>query len=113
VIVADGAGAFAGSSDGTVIALNRGAAFKLSLGDGLPGESVVSIAPDGRDSAWFVCDGRVIRAGLATHDVTVEKSPLDAEAVEFSPAGTVFAACRWTVNWRDESGWSDDATSCQ
>ena len=107
VIVADGAGAFAGSSDGTVIALNRGGDFKLSLAEGLPGESVVSIAPDGHDSAWFVCDGRVLHAGLAAREVTVEKSPLDAEAVEFSPAGTVFAACRWTVNRRDQSGWTD------
>jgi hypothetical protein len=107
VIVADGAGAFAGSSDGTVIALNRGADYKLSLGDGLHGESVVSLAPDGRGSAWFVCDGRVMNAGLAARSVTVEKSPLDAEAVEFSPAGTVFAACRWTIDRRDESGWTD------
>jgi ligand-binding sensor domain-containing protein len=98
VITADGAGAFVGSSNGTVIAINRGADYKLVLGDGLPGESVVSLAPDTRGNAWFVCDGRVMTAALAQHQVTAEKSPLDAEAVEYSPAGTVFAACRWTVN---------------
>jgi ligand-binding sensor domain-containing protein len=107
VIVADGAGAFAGASDGTVIALNRGADFKLSLGDGLAGPSVVSIAPDGRGSAWFVCGGHVMSANAAARTVSVEKSPLDAEAVEFSPAGTVFAAGRWTVSRRDASGWTD------
>ena len=107
VIAADGAGAFAGSSDGNVIAINRGADFKLALGDGLPGASVASIAPDGHGSAWFVCDGRVMNAAGASHGVTVEKSPLDAEAVEFSPDGAVFAAGRWTVSRRDQSGWTD------
>ncbi len=107
VIVADGAGAFVGSSDGMVLALGRGADFKLALGDGLPGPEVASLRPDGRGSAWFVSGSRVLSADAGARTVSVEKSPLDAEAVEISPAGTVIAAGRWSVSRKDESGWAD------
>lgn len=107
VIVADGAGAFVGSSDGVVLALNRGADFKLALGDGLPGPAVASLRPDGRGNTWFVCGGRVISANASARTLAVEKSPLDAETVEISPAGTLLAAGRWTVSRKDDSGWTD------
>lgn len=107
VIVADGGGAFVGSSDGVVLALNRGAEFKLALGDGLPGPAVASLQPDGHGAAWFVSGGRVLNANATARSLSVEKSPPDAEAVEFSPAGTLFAACRWTVSRKDNSGWAD------
>lgn len=107
VIVADGAGAFVGSSDGVVLAVNRGADFKLSLGDGLPGPSVGSLRCDGKGGAWFVSGSRVVNAGSVTRSLTVEKAPLDAEAVDYSPDGTLVAVGRWTVSRRDNTGWTD------
>lgn len=107
VIVADGGGAFAGSSDGVVMALGRGGEFKLSLGEGLPAPTVASIRPDGRGSVWFVNGGRVMNANAVAQTLTVEKSPLDAQAVEISPGGTVLAVGRWTVSRKDPTGWTD------
>jgi ligand-binding sensor domain-containing protein len=107
VIVADGAGAFAGSSDGVVVALNRGAGFKLELRDGLPDPAVTSLATDGRESAWFVSGGNILAANASTHTVSVEKSPIDPGAVGFSPNGVLMAAGRWTVSRKDASGWID------
>lgn len=107
VIAADGAGAFAGSADGVVLALNRGAEFRVSLGAGLPAPAVASLRPDGRGSAWFVSGGRVVAANAAERRIAVENSPLDAEAVDFSPAGTLLVATRWTVSRKNESGWAD------
>jgi len=107
VVTADGAGAFAGSADGVVLALNRGAEFRISLGAGLPAPTVASLRPDGRGSAWFVSGGRVVAANAAERRFAVENSPLDAEAVDFSPSGTLFVATRWTVSRKNESGWAD------
>lgn len=107
VIVADGAGAFVGSADGVVLAVNRGAAFRVSLGTGLPASTVASLRPDGRGNAWFVSGGRVLMASASERRVTVENSPMDAEAVDFSPAGGVLVASRWTVSRRNDAGWTD------
>jgi ligand-binding sensor domain-containing protein len=107
VVVADGGGAFVGSSDGVVLALDRGAPFLARLGAGLPARRVVSIRPDGRGSAWLVSGGRVIHADARSSRVSVENSPLDAQAVEYSPDGVVVAAGRWTVSRRDAGGWTD------
>ncbi|HET6349428.1 MAG TPA: hypothetical protein VFH88_10145, partial [Candidatus Krumholzibacteria bacterium] len=106
-IVADGAGAFVGSSDGVVFALNRGTQFNVSLGDGLPGADVASLRPDGNGSAWFVSGGRVVSASATAQRVAVEKAPLDAEAVEISPAGGLVVAGRWTVSRKNDAGWAD------
>jgi ligand-binding sensor domain-containing protein len=107
VIVADGAGAFVGSADGAVLALNRGAEFRASLGEGLPAPAVASLRPDGSGSAWFVSGGRVISANAADQRIAVENSPLDAEAVDFSPSGSLVVASRWTVSRKGENGWTD------
>ena len=107
VIVADGGGAFAGSSDGVVIALGRGGDFKLTLGEGLPAPAVASIKPDGHGGMWFVNGGRVMNANAVAQTLTVEKSPLDAEAVEISPGEEVLAVSRWTVSRKDATGWTD------
>lgn len=107
VVVADGGGAFAGSADGVVMGIGRGGEFKLSLGDGLPAPAVASIKPDGKGSVWFVSGGRVINANAVAQTLTVEKSPLDAEAVEISPGGTVLAVGRWAVSRKDPTGWAD------
>lgn len=106
-IVADGAGAFVGSDDGVVLALNRGTDFRASLGEGLPAPAVASLRPDGRGSAWFVSGGRVISAHAGSRGLTVEKSPLDAAAVDFSPTGGLVVAGRWTVSRKNETGWVD------
>lgn len=107
VIVADGAGAFAGSAGGAVLALNRGTDFRASLGEGLPSPTVSSIRPDGQGNAWFVSGGRVVSANAPARRTAVEKSPLDAEAVDFSPSGRVLVASRWTVARKNEGGWTD------
>ena len=111
VVVADGAGAFVGSADGLVLAVGRGTTLRVRLGDGLPAPRVVSIRPDGRGGAWFVNGGRVVHADARSARVSVENTPLDAEAVEISPAGTVLAAGRWTVSQRAEGTWVDLAPS--
>jgi len=107
VVVADGAGAFVGSSGGVVLALNRGAEFRVTLGEGLPAPGVTSLRPDGQGNAWFVSGGRVVSADAKTRQVAVENSPLDVEAVDFSPAGGVVVASRWTVSRKGETGWTD------
>jgi ligand-binding sensor domain-containing protein len=107
VVVADGAGAFAGSADGVVLAVDRGAPMRVSLGAGLPAPAVTSIAADGRGGAWLVCGGRVLRADAVSAQLAAENSPLDAQAVEISPAGDVLVVGRWTVSRRVESGWLD------
>jgi ligand-binding sensor domain-containing protein len=106
VVMADGAGAFVGSSGGVVLALNRGTVWRVALGGSLPGPAVTSLRPDGRGSAWFVSGGRVVNANAADRRLSVENSPLDAEAVEFSPAGLVVAG-RYTVSRRNDAGWTD------
>ena len=107
VIVADGAGAFVGSGGGVVLALNRGADFRAALGEGLPAPAVASLRPDGQGNAWFVSGGRVVSADSRTRSLAVENSPLDAEAVDFSPSGGVLVASRWTVSRKGEAGWTD------
>jgi ligand-binding sensor domain-containing protein len=107
VVVADGAGAFAGSADGVVLALNRGAEFRAVLGAGLPAPAVASLSPDGSGNAWFVNGGRVVAASTADRRFAVENSPLDAEAVDFSPSAGLLVASRWTVIRKSETGWTD------
>ncbi len=107
VVVADGAGAFAGSRDGVVLALERGAAMHVDLGGGLPAPRAEAIAPDGRGSAWFVSGGRLVLADEQARRVVVENAPADARVVAISPSGAVIAAGRWTVRERDAAGWTD------
>ncbi len=107
VIVADGAGAFVGSAGGVVLALNRGTGFRAVLDEGLPSATVASLRPDGRGNAWFVSGGRVVSANAASRQTAVENSPLDAEAVDFSPSGGLLVASRWTIARKNESGWAD------
>lgn len=107
VIVADGAGAFIGSDRGVVLALDRGSDFRVTLGEGLPAPAVTSLRPDGRGSAWFVSGGRIVGAHSAGRRVVVENTPLDAEAVDFSPSGDLLVATRWTVSRRNGDGWVD------
>jgi ligand-binding sensor domain-containing protein len=106
-VVADGAGAFLGSADGVVLAVERGGAWRADLGEGLPAPRVEAIAPDGSAAAWLVCGGYILRADLAARRVVVENVPPDTRAVTISPSGEVFAAGRWTVRRRDPAGWTD------
>ena len=106
-IVADGAGAFAGSDDGLVVAIDRGVPLRLEFGGGLPAPRVAAIAPDGNGVAWFVSGGRLVRADAAARTVTVDDAPADARAVTIAPDGAVIAAGRWTVRRREAGGWID------
>ena len=106
-VVADGSGAFAGSGDGTVVAIDRGSPFRVDLKGGLPAPRVTAIAPDGRGAAWFVSGGRVVRADAAARSAVVEDTPPDTRAVTIAADGSVIAAGRWTVRTRGPAGWSD------
>jgi ligand-binding sensor domain-containing protein len=107
VIVADGAGAFAGSSDGRVLALGRGGTLRVQLPGGLPASRVQSLSPDGTGSAWFVCDGRLVHADAGSRSVTVLDTPTDVRAVDVSSSGEVWTAGRWTVRRRTGDVWLD------
>jgi ligand-binding sensor domain-containing protein len=106
-IAADGAGAFAGSAGGVVVALGRGAAWRVRLPGTLPAPRVASLTPDGRGGAWFLCGGRPVRADASSQQAVVEKAPLAEEAITISPTGAVVAAGRWTVRRLDGGAWSD------
>ncbi|MDH5268484.1 MAG: hypothetical protein OEY32_00975 [Candidatus Krumholzibacteria bacterium] len=106
-IVADGAGAFAGSDDGLVVALDRGVPLRLDLGVGLPAPRVAAIAANGAGAAWFVSGGRLVQADAVARNVTVDDAPPDARAVTIAPGGDVIAAGRWTVRRREGAGWTD------
>jgi ligand-binding sensor domain-containing protein len=106
-VVADGAGAFAGSGDGVVLAIDRGSALRLALADGLPSGRVESIAPDGNGNAWLVNGGRVVAANATPRRYRVEDGPTDARAVAVSAKGAVVTAGRWSVHRRAPSGWID------
>lgn len=107
VVVADGVGAFVGSSDGRVVALGRGGAFRVALPAGLPAPRVQSLAPDGRGGAWFLCDGRLIRADQNTRQFAIDVETRDVRAISVSPKGEVWAAGRWTVRRRVNDAWVD------
>jgi ligand-binding sensor domain-containing protein len=107
VIVADGAGAFVGSRDGRVLALGRGGTLRVQLPGGLPAPRVQSLAPDGKGAAWFVCDGRLIRADASAQSFTVLETPSDVRAVDVSASGDVWTAGRWTVWRRTGEVWTD------
>jgi ligand-binding sensor domain-containing protein len=107
VVVADGVGAFVGSSDGRVVALGRGGAFRIALPEGLPAPRVQSLAPDGSGGAWFVCDGRLARADATARKFTVEDAARGVRAIAVSPRGEVWTAGRWTVSRRVADAWED------
>jgi ligand-binding sensor domain-containing protein len=107
VVVADGAGAFVGSSDGRVLAIGRGGAFRVQLPAGLPAPAVASLAPDGTGAAWCLSDGKLIRADANTRGLTVDDAPGDACAISISPTGEVWTAGRWTVRRRTADAWVD------
>ena len=107
VVVADGVGAFVGSSDGRVLAVNRGGALRVALPAGLPASRVESIAADGSGAAWFVCDGRLVRADATAKQFTTDDVPGDVGAIALSPAGEVWTAGRWSVRRRAPDGWVD------
>lgn len=106
-VVADGAGAFAGSSDGVVVAIDRGSPLRVELGGGLPAPRATAIAPDGNGGAWFVCGGHLVHADADTRRYVVEDTPPDTRVVTVTPAGSVIAAGRWTVRERGADGWTD------
>ncbi len=107
VIVADGAGAFVGSSDGRVVAIGRGGAFRVALPNGLPARQAQSLAPDATGAAWFLCDGRVVRADITARAFAIDDAPGDARAIAVGPDGDVWTAGRWTVRRRNAGAWSD------
>jgi hypothetical protein len=107
VVVADGAGAFVGSSDGRVLALGRGGTLRVALPSGLPAPRVQSLASDGSGAAWFVCDGRLIRADAGTKSFAVLDTPSDVRAVDVSAKGDVWTAGRWTVRRLEGDAWID------
>ncbi len=107
VVVADGVGAFVGSSDGRVAALGRGGAFRVELPAGLPASRVESLCPDGTGGAWFVCDGRLLRADANARRFVVEDAPRDVRAIALAPDGAVWTAGRWTVRRRVGEAWVD------
>jgi ligand-binding sensor domain-containing protein len=107
VVVADGVGAFAGSSDGRVVALGRGGALRVALPSGLPAPRVQSLAVDGTGGAWFVCDGRLVRADALARSFVVEDGPRDVRAISVAPNGDVWTAGRWTVRRRTGGTWLD------
>lgn len=107
VVVADGAGAFVGSSDGRVLAIGRGGAFRVQLPGGLPAPGVASLAPDGTGAAWCLSDGKLIRADAGTRGFVVEDAPRDATSISISPTGEVWTAGRWTVRRREGGVWVD------
>ena len=106
-IVADGAGAFAGSNDGVVVAVSRGGPLRVDLGGGLPAPRVADIAPDGSGGAWLISGGYLVRADALARRFTVEETPPDVRAVTILPGGAVVAAGRWTVRQRGPRGWFD------
>ncbi len=107
VVVADGVGAFVGSSDGRVVALGRGGAFRVALPGGLPAPRVQSLAPDGTGSAWLVCDGSLLRVDATARAFVAEDLPRDARAIAVSPSGEAWTAGRWTVRRRVGGTWVD------
>jgi ligand-binding sensor domain-containing protein len=107
VVVADGAGAFVGSSDGRVLAIGRGGTFRVELPAGLPAPGVASLAPDGTGAAWCLSDGRLIRADAGTRGFSVEDTSRDVSSIAVSPAGEVWTAGRWTVRRREGNAWVD------
>jgi len=108
VVVADGAGAFIGSSDGRVVALGRGGAFRVALPEGLPAARVQSLAP-ALDAAWFVCDGRLVRADATARRFVLDDAARAVRAISVSPQGDVWTAGRWTVRRRVADAWVDMA----
>ncbi len=107
VVVADGVGAFVGSSDGRVVALGRGGALRVTLPTGLPAPRVQSLAADGSGGAWFLCDGQLVRADAGTRSFAVENAPRDVRAISVAPDGEVWTAGRWTVRRRTAGTWVD------
>jgi ligand-binding sensor domain-containing protein len=107
IVIADGAGAFVGSSDGRVLALNRGGALRVVLPAGLPAARVESIAADGSGAAWFVCDGRLVHADATARQFGTDDVPSDVRAIALSPDGEVWTAGRWSVRRRAAEGWVD------
>jgi ligand-binding sensor domain-containing protein len=106
-VVADGAGAFVGSDEGVVLALERGVPLRLALEGGLPAPRAAAIAPDGMEGAWFVSGGYLVRADALLRRFAVEDAPADARAIALAPNGAVMAAGRWTVRARGPGGWAD------
>lgn len=107
VVVADGVGAFVGSSDGRVVALGRGGAFRVALPGGLPAPRVQSLAPDGKGRAWLVCDGSLIRLDATARTFVAEDTPRDVRAIAVSPSGEAWTAGRWTVRRQVGDAWVD------
>ncbi len=107
VVMADGSGAFVGSSDGRVVALGRGGAFRVVLPGGLPAPRVQSLTPDGKGGAWFLCDGGLHRADATARTYAAENAPRDVRAIALAPTGDVWTAGRWTVRRRAGDAWVD------
>lgn len=107
VVTADGGGAFAGSDNGVVLAIGRGADWRVSLPGVLPAGAVTGIRADGRGAAWLVCAGRPVRADAGTRTAVVENTPAATQSVAISPGGDVYAATRWTVSRRTNGVWTD------
>jgi len=106
-VMADGAGAFAGTAGGMVVSMSRGSDMVVDLGGGLPAPRVGAIAPDGKGGAWFVSGGHLVYADVASRRVVVDDGPADARAVTIAAGGEVITAGRWTVRERRASGWID------
>lgn len=107
VVVADGAGAFVGSSRGVVRAIGRGGEFRVQLSGSLPSTRVESICTDGTGAAWFVCAGYAAHADARTQQLRVDASDLAAESIAIENSGAVFLAGRWTVRRLEGGVWTD------
>jgi ligand-binding sensor domain-containing protein len=107
VVVADGGGAFLGSSRGVVLATGRGGVFRAELPGLLPSARVASLCTDGADAAWFVSGGAAVRADVRTREVRVETQPVAAQSIAVLRAGTVVTAGRWSVRGLRGGAWTD------
>jgi ligand-binding sensor domain-containing protein len=107
VVVADGAGAFVGSSRGVVLAIGRGGTLRAELPGLLPSSQVGSICADGRDGAWFVSGGSVVHGDASTREVRVDQTGSAAQSLAVLRSGAVVSAGRWTVFRFEDGKWTD------
>ena len=107
VVVADGAGAFVGSSRGVVLAIGRGSTLRAELPGLLPSSQVGSICTDGHDGAWFVSGGSVVHGDARAREVHVDPSSPSAQSLAVLRSGAVVSAGRWTVHRFEDGKWTD------